>query len=78
MASCLQLCVRSLTKNTISVSKENASNYNYKNMASPWKNINFKAASQKGKSYMIPLVPPITLLIEDPISFTVSAASFRG
>lgn len=31
----------------------------------------------KGK-YRIPLVPPITLLIDDPISFTVSAASFKG
>lgn len=28
--------------------------------------------------YKIPLVPPITLLNEAPISFTVSAASFRG
>lgn len=28
--------------------------------------------------YIIPLVPPITLLIEDPISLIVSAASLRG
>lgn len=29
-------------------------------------------------SYMIPLVPPMTFLIEAPISFTVSAGSFSG
>lgn len=36
--------------------------------------------TEKGRvsNYMIPLVPPITLLMDDPISFTVSAASFSG
>jgi hypothetical protein len=29
-------------------------------------------------TYITPLVPPITLLIDTPISFTVSAASWRG
>lgn len=42
--------------------------------------INIKAhnEAQDRVKYKIPLVPPITLLTDDPISFTVSAASFRG
>lgn len=35
-------------------------------------------AKTKRRKYMIPLVPPITRPIEDPISFTVSATSFNG
>ena len=40
-------------------------------------NIKFKK-DIRTTSYKIPLVPPMTLPIDDPISLMVSAASFRG
>lgn len=88
MTVCFQLCICSLTEYVISVITKGSTftNPNTKSSVIIMKKhytTNYSVGSEKREGiyyilYMMPLVPPMTFLIEDPISLTVSAGSFSG